>query len=165
MKWLLGLVTGNPMVMIWLIVGAFGFGLVGGGAAAWKWQGNKLDVVTAKFEGFVGTTKALGDAAQLDAFRKSEHNQFNQQKADRENKSTLNSLRADNQRLRDARASSSYVSPASPTAKRPDLVCYDRTLLEPALHRSDERVAGLIEEGGEAVVNLNTAKTWAGAVQ
>lgn len=66
---LAGLITQNPMLIVWIALGAFAAGGVAGGGLAWKVQGWRLDAVKAEFKGFVDTTKALGKAAEEDAKR------------------------------------------------------------------------------------------------
>lgn len=67
MRFLLGLVTKNPMVLIWIALGAFAFGAVTAGGMAWKIQGWRLDKVKAEYASFVAQTKTLGDAAKAAA--------------------------------------------------------------------------------------------------
>ena len=135
--------------------------VLAGFALAWTIQGWRLDAANAKYDKFVIQTEALGKEAE----RKAEAQRLNdikrKEQADAENKHTIDSLRADNKRLRNERAAGSYVPPAGPGASRPDLACFDRTELESALRQLDEEVSGLIGEGAEAVGDLNTAKTWA----
>lgn len=66
---LVGRVTGNPMLLVWIAIGAFVAGVVTGGGAAWKVQGWRLDAVKAEFKGFVDTTRALGKAAATEKKR------------------------------------------------------------------------------------------------
>jgi hypothetical protein len=63
MNFILSLVTKNPLVLLWLALGAFAAGAMSGGGAAWTVQGWRLDAVQSKFDGFVATTKVLGEAA------------------------------------------------------------------------------------------------------
>ena len=79
-----------------------------------------------------------------------------------ENTLALDKLRADNKRLRSARASSSFVPATTTGASRPDLACFGRPELESALRTLDTEIQGLIEIGDEATVNLDMAKRWAG---
>lgn len=66
MNWLLGLVTRNPLFLLWLTLGAFAAGAISGGGAAWTVQGWRLDAVQTKYDSFVATTKALGEQAEKD---------------------------------------------------------------------------------------------------
>lgn len=158
---LLGLVTQNPMLLVWIALGAFVAGAISGGGAAWTVQGWRLDAVKAEFKGFVDTTRALGEAAQKlsDATKAADKKRKDQ--ADAENKRTIDTLRADVKRLRNARAGGDFVPTAAPGADRPDLACFDRAELERAIRDLDRGVQGLVDEGSEAAVNLDTARTWA----
>jgi hypothetical protein len=69
MSWLLGKITGNPMLLLWIAGVAFLAGVASGGGAAWKVQGWRLEAVQSKFDGFVATVKAQGEAAEEDAKR------------------------------------------------------------------------------------------------
>ena len=73
MNWLLGKIVGNPAVLLWLLLAAF----VAGGSAAWTVQGWRLDAVQSKFDGFVATVKAQGEAAEkLKVAKETEHNRI-----------------------------------------------------------------------------------------
>lgn len=161
MNLILGLITKNPLVLVWIALGAFAAGAISGGGAAWTVQGWRIDAVQAKFDGFVATTRATGEAAQTAANLREAADKSKKEHADAENKRSLDRLRADNQRLRDARAGGSFVPAAAPGAGRPDLACFDRPELEHALRGFDSEVQGLVDEGDEAAVNLETAKAWA----
>lgn len=158
---LLGLVTQNPMLLVWIALGAFAAGAISGGGLAWTVQGWRLDAVKAEFKGFVATTRAQGEAAQKlsDATKAADKKRKDQ--ADAENKRTIDTLRADVKRLRNARAGSSFVPAPAPGASRPELACFDRAELERAIRDLDRGVQGLVDEGSEAAVNLDTARTWA----
>lgn len=158
---LVGRVTGNPMLLLWIALGAFVAGVVTGGGAAWKVQGWRLDAVKAEFKGFVDTTKALGEAAQKVSDATKAADQKRQEQANEENKRTTDALRADIKRLRNARTSGNFVPPAAPGARRPDLACFDRAELESAIRIFDLEIQGLVDQGSEATVNLDTAKLWA----
>lgn len=73
MNWLLGKIVGNPAVLLAIVLAAF----LAGGTAAWKFQGMRLETVQAKFDGFVASTKAQGEAAQKRSVAKeAEHNRI-----------------------------------------------------------------------------------------
>lgn len=161
MSALLGMVTRNPLLLIWIALGAFAFGAVSGGGAAWTVQGWRLDAVRAEFKGFVDTTRVLGEAAQKQSDATKAANQKRKDQADAENKRTLDRLRADVKRLRDARAGGSFVPAAAAGTLRPDLACFDRPELERAIRGFDIGIQGIVDEGSAAAVNLDTAKAWA----
>lgn len=161
MNRLVGLITGNPTLLLWLALGAFALGLASGAGGAWTVQGWRLDAVQAKFDGFVATTKAEGEAAEKLADATAAEDKRKKESSDHEYQSRIASLTADNQRLRDARARSGYV-PAAPAGSRsPGLACFDRAELEQALRRLDVEVSGIIAEGDADAVGLNAAREWA----
>ena len=165
MNRLVGLITGNPMVLVWIAVGAFMLGLASGGGAAWKVQGWRLDTVQAKFDGFIATTKAQGEAAEKLAKAKEAEHKREKEIADHEYQTTITGLAADVKRMRDARARSGYV-PAAPAGSRsPELACFGRTELEQALRRFDEGITGLFAEGDAQAVGLNVARSWAAGIR
>lgn len=115
----------------------------------------------AQFDTFKAETAALGKVAEANRIAVETADKARKEKADNENRSTLATLRADNKRLRDERSSGSFLPQASPTARSPDTITFSRSLLESALQRLDEGVSGLVGEGDEARINLDTAKIWA----
>lgn len=158
---LLGRVIGNPMLLVWIALGAFVAGALTGGGAAWTVQGWRLDAVKAEYKGFVDTTRTIGEAAKQAAEATKVADKKRKDQADVENKRTIDTLRADVKRLRERRSGGSFVPAAAPGASRPDLACFDRTELGRTLRNLDLEIQGLIDEGGEATVNLDTAKAWA----
>lgn len=165
MNWLLGKITANPMLILWVALGAFAFGAASGGCAAWTVQGWRIDAVQAKFDGFVATTKALGDAAEKEKAGKIAADKLNKERSDNENARTLYALRADIKRLRDSNASRNFVPASGSASLRPDRACFDRIQLEHALRGFAIEAQGISDEGSKAVIDLNTAKTWAGGRQ
>jgi hypothetical protein len=140
---------------------ALAVGLLTGFAGAWNWQSSKVEAITLKHGTFVESTRLLGRAAEADTKQKDSRNQANKTKADHENKLALDTLRIDIKRLRDSRASSSYLPSPTSTTISSDLACFDRTELESAIRLFDDEVAGIVSKGDEATVDLNTAKRWA----
>lgn len=157
MNWLLGKIVGNPAVLLAIVLAAF----LAGGSAAWTVQGWRLDAVKSKFAGFVATTKAAGEAAQQVKVAQEKKDKLDKERTDAEVKHNLDRLRADNKRLRDARAGSRFVPSAASAASSPERACFDSTQLESAIRILDSEVSGLVEQGSEAVVKLNAAKVWA----
>ena len=155
------LIVGNP----WALAALFALGLAFGGSGAWWVQGQRLAATQARFDGFVGTVKAEGEATKKLAEAKAAENKRIKENSDHEYQITLAGLRADNKRLRDARAGSRIV-PAAPAGSRsPGLACFDRAELEQALQRFDEAVTGLIAEGDADAVGLNVARSWASGIR
>jgi hypothetical protein len=154
-------ITGNPMLLLWIALGAFAAGVMSGGGAAWTVQGWRLDAVQSKFDGFVATAKAQGEAAITLKAAQEKKDKLNKEQTDAETKRALTTLRADIKRMRDARARSGFVPAAASSASSPDRACFDRAQLESAVRVLDSEVSGLIEQGSEAVTKLDFAKAWA----
>lgn len=172
MKRLVDLIASNPAVLAWLALAAFAVGLVSGAGPAWYVQGLRVtaasserDKVQSAFDGFVSTTKVQGEAAQREADTKAKADRQLKENSDHEYKIALAGLRADNQRLRDARAGS-HIVPAAPAGSRsPGLACFDRADLERALQQFDAGISGLFDEGDADAVGLNTARAWAANIR
>ena len=155
------LIVGNP----WALAALFALGLAFGGSGAWWVQGQRLAATQARFDGFVGTVKAEGEAAEKLAKAKADEDKRNKERVDREYQTTIAGLAADVKRLRDDRARSGYV-PAAPAGSRsPGLACFDRAELEQALRRFDEEVTEIIAEGDADAVGLNVARSWASGIR
>ena len=151
------LIVGNP----WALAALFALGLASGAGGAWWVQGLRLDALQAKYDGFVATTKAEGEAAKKLAEAKAKADRQLKESSDHEYETTIASLRADVKRMRDDRARSRFV-PAAPAGSRSvGLACFDRAELEQALRRFDEGVTGIIGEGDADAVGLNSARGWA----
>lgn len=171
MKRLVDLIVGNPAVLLWLALAAFAVGLVSGAGPAWYVQGLRVtaakserDKVQSTFDGFVSTTKAQGEAAQKEADAKAKADRQLKESSDREYQTAIAGLRADVERMRNARARAGYV-PAAPAGSRsPGLACFDRADLEGALRRLDAGISGLIGEGDADAVGLNVGRRWAAGI-
>lgn len=165
MNRLVGMITGNSATLLWIAVGAFVLGLTTGTGGAWWVQGLRLDAVQAKYDGFVATTKAHGEAAKKLADDQAAEDKRKKESSDHEYETTIASLRADVKRMRDARAGSRIV-PAAPAGSRsPGLACFDRAELERTLQQFDEAVTGLIAEGDADAIGLNVARSWAASIR
>ena len=165
MNRLVGMIVGNPGALLWLLAAAFLIGLSSGAGGAWWVQGLRLDAVQAKYDGFVATTKAEGEAAQKLADAKAAEDKRKKESSDHEYETTIASLRADVKRMRDDRTRGSFV-PAAPAGSRNlGVACFDRAELEQAIRRLDAGVSGLVEQGDADAVGLNTARAWAGGIR
>lgn len=171
MKRRVDLIVGNPAVLLWLALAAFAAGLVSGAGPAWYVQGLRVtaakserDKVQSKYDGFVATTKAQGEAAKKEAEAEAKADRQLKESSDREYQTAIASLRADVKRMRDDRARASFV-PAAPAGSRsPDLACFDRADLDGALRRLDAGISGLIGEGDADAVGLNVGRRWAAGI-
>lgn len=155
------LIVGNP----WALAALFALGLAFGGSGAWWVQGQRLAATQARFDGFVGTVKAEGEAAKKLADAKAAEDKRNKESSDHEYQTTIARLDADVKRMRDDRARSRFV-PAAPAGSRSiGLACFDRADLERTLQQFDEAVTGLIAEGDADAVGLNVARSWAAGIR
>ena len=157
MNRLVGMITGNPGLLLWLVIAAF----VIGGSAAWWVQGLRLDAVQA----FVATTKAQGDAAKKLADATAAEDKRKKDSSDHEYQTTIASLRADVKRMRDARAGSRFVPAAPAGSRRVDLACFDRAELERTIRDFDTAIQGLADQGSADAVGLNVARSWAAGIR
>ena len=155
------MIVGNP----WALAALFALWLASGAGGAWWVQGLRLDAVQAKYDGFVATTKAEGEAAKKLAEAAAAEDKRKKESSDHEYQTTIASLRADVKRMRDDRARSRFV-PAAPAGSRSvGLACFDRADLERTLQQFDEAVTGLIAEGDADAVGLNVARSWAAGIR
>lgn len=155
------LIVGNP----WALAALFALGLAFGGSGAWWVQGQRLAATQARFDGFVGTVKAEGDAAKKLAEAKAAEDKRIKENSDHEYQITLAGLRADVKRMRDARAGSRIV-PAAPAGSRsPGLACFDRAELERTIRDFDTAIQGLVDQGSADAVGLNVARSWAAGIR
>ena len=154
-------IVGNP----WALAALFALGLAFGGSGAWWVQGQRLAATQARFDGFVATVKAEGDAAKKLAEAKAAEDKRTKENSDHEYKSALAGLRADNQRMRDARAGSRFVPAAPAGSRRVDLACFDRAELERTIRDFDTAIQGLVDQGSADAVGLNVARSWAAGIR
>ena len=155
------LIVGNP----WALVALFALGLSSGAGGAWWVQGLRLDAVQAKYDGFVATTKAEGEAAKKLADAKAAEDKRKKESSDHEYETTIAGLNADIKRMRDDRARSRFVPAAPAGSRNPGIACFDRAELERTLQQFDEAVTGLIAEGDADAVGLNVARSWASGIR
>ena len=149
---------GNP----WLLAVLFALGVASGGSGSWYVQGQRLAATQARFDGFVTTTRVAGEAAAKESVATALADAKLKETSDHEYKITLDVLRADNLRLRNARSGGSIVPAAPASTRRPDLACFDRPELERALQQLDAEVSGLLDEGDTSAIGLNAARVWLG---
>lgn len=76
MTWLLGKITSNPMVLLWIALAACAFGAASGGSAAWWVQGLRITAaqqetkaVEQEFTSFKQSTKEEGLQAKAENLR------------------------------------------------------------------------------------------------
>lgn len=153
---LIGMITNNPILLVWIALGAF----AAGGGAAWTVQGWRLDKEKAEHAAFVDKVATIGEQAKKDAERINKENVINKEKTDANHKRTTAALRTDIARLRNS-ASGGGVSIPGPFAGSPDRTCFDPAKLDSAIRKFDAGILGIVETGSQAVIDLDLAKEWA----
>lgn len=146
-------------LMTWLAIGGAVVLLLSWGALYIQTQ--RLETVKDEYAEFAAMVKVAGEQAQKAADAQAAQDKRNKERADAEHMRATTALRADIARMRESRSGGNFLSPAAPGAKRPDLACYDRTELESAIRGLDKGLQGLVDEGSQATVDLNTLKLWA----
>src|SRR3990167_9306543 len=124
-------------------------------------QTYRLESVKAEDAEFKGGVEALGKAPEQAAKVKEAKDKLAKEKADADKKRLTTDLAATVKRLRDARASRSFVPSAPAASTRPDFACFDRKALESAIGGFIEEARTIADRGSEATINLDTAKKWA----
>lgn len=145
-------------------IGALVAVIVGALVAGWAVRGYEVEAVQAKFDSFVATTKAEGEAAKKLADAKAESDKKLKENIDASYQTALAALAADNRRMRDARSGISFVPAAAPGSLRPELACFDRAELERSIRDFDRGVSRLIDEGGAKAIGLDSAREWARSI-
>lgn len=139
-----------------------GLGIVILGLSGLLWfQTERLDTAQKEYVVLETSVKTLGEQAKRDAKEKDDQNKLKAGKANAKIKLLTASNNVLNQRLLDARASSSYVPPASGDSTSPSTANFDRAKLESAIQRLDAEVQGIIETGDRNRIALDNAKEWA----
>lgn len=161
MQTLISRIVNNPALLGWIALIALVIGLALGIGGAWYIQGLRLTAVKSEYSTFVAKVEAEGKVAKERAESQAAEDKLRKESSDHVYQTTIDYLRADNQRLRNDRARGSYVPAAPATAQRPDLACFDRTELEQALRQFDKEVSGIVDEGSEATITLDAARSWA----
>lgn len=161
MNWIIGKITGNPMVLAYVAAACFAAGIAAGSIPAWKYQGALKDTVQANYDSFVGQTKAEGIAAKKLAEAKEAQDKLDKERYDEQNKNELADAAAVSQLLLNARASRGYLPAAGPATSKSNRACFDRARLESAMGRLDEGGSGIARKGNDFRLSLEIDKRWA----
>lgn len=146
-------------LMGWMAVGGALVILAMG--VALKIQTARLEAVKTEYAQFQANVASLGEIAKNEAAKKEAADKSRKAKADAENRRTIADLHTHIVSLRNARPGGGIVPGAPTTSRSPDRATFDRAELERTLRAFDTGVAGLIAEGDEARINLDTARRWA----
>jgi len=124
-------------------------------------QTNRLKAVKSEYATFKADVKRLGDEAEKRAKEQIAKDRQAKERADAQNKRLRSANDALAASLRESRSRSGFVPAAAPGARSPERATFDRPLLERAIQQLDAGVSGLIAEGDQARIALDTAKEWA----
>jgi hypothetical protein len=126
--------------------------------------------VQQAYDSFKVQVKVLGEQQEKDTAAKIMQAKNDKEKADAENvkkKSDLAGLYAAYRSLRDqrSRAGGSLLPAAAPGSPSPQSITLDRETLDRGLEAADgvlqEGATRILQRGDTAIVDLNTARTWA----
>ena len=148
-------------------IGLAGMALIAALGIALKVQTGRLDAAKAEYAAFRAKVEVLGEQAQKAAKTRELEDLATKKRADDENTKTKRDLAGvyDAYRsLRAQRAGGSFLPAATPNSSSPQLACFDRAALDLGLAKADgllqEGAFGILQRGDQAIVDLNTAKTW-----
>lgn len=112
---------------------------------------------------FVADVKARGEAAEKKAKEQEAADRKRKETADVQIRNLRASLADARKRVRDHRNSpaGSLLPAPSPAAKHPERASFNRAELDRALRDFEAGIEGLIAEGDDSRVGLDTAKRWA----
>lgn len=147
----------NPLQILYSVIAAVVIGGVG-------WYIYDCESKKTDFAVFKSNVELLGKKAKEEADRKETANKLAKEKADAQNQKLRANNAALTKRLHDARARSGFLPAPAPAAKRPDILAFDRTELDGALRRLDAGVSGLVAEGDQARIDLDTVREWSNSV-
>lgn len=123
----------------------------------------KYDDEHRAFVTFKAETKALGEKAKADALAKEAADKKRKDDADAENATALATLADSVGKLRNERdrARSRILSATATSPGSPDVLTFDRPVVERAYGELIAGLRGLADEGSKATVDLDSAKRWA----
>lgn len=128
-------------------------------------QTNRLAKVKQELVEFRAAVAAAGQLAEIQTKTKTKQDQTLKESVDAKHKKDVAALSATIIRLRNERASSSFVPPSTTPSSGADVAAFDRPELERAIRSLDTGVQGIADEGSAATLDLNTAKAWASSVR
>jgi hypothetical protein len=161
MKWLLGKIVGNPLLIVYIATACYLAGIASGAYPAWKYQGALKEAVQAHYDSFVAGTKTAGELAAKNKAAQEAKDKRDKEMYDEQAKKDAARIAVLNKRLLHARSSGGYLPSASPSSSQPDKVCFSRTKFESAMGYLDAECSRLIAEGDRALSDLYVACVWA----
>lgn len=116
----------------------------------------------AKLQAFAESVRAEGIKAQAMADARIASDRQRKEASDASYSKALIALGADLERMRNARSSANNLPSTPADSKCPDgWACFDRPQLEQAIRRFDAGVSGIVGEGDQIALRLETAIRWA----
>ena len=141
--------------------------VIGGLTIAVKVQSSRLASVKQEYAVFQAQVKVIGEQAKAARKAKEESDKLLKARLDNENKTLRNNLADTGKRLRDLSAGSGGMPQLPQATGGSDTVTLSRTGVNLALrnHVTEvrgilEEITGLVVEGLEAGVDLNTGREW-----
>lgn len=128
-------------------------------------QTHRLHASEKAFSAFRAQVKAEGEAAEKRAQERIKRDLQAKESTDAQNRKLRAANDALSRSLLDARTSRGYLPAPAPGTASPDRVCFARTEFERTIRELDEQVSGLIGEGDQARIGLDSAKDWAKALK
>lgn len=121
---------------------------------------SRVRSIKAEYAEFVNRVRVAGELAEKQRVEKESQDKKLKERTDADYKTKLARLERDNKRLRD-RTSGNVLPDPSPGSPDPSRVTFDRAEFERAVREFVSEIAGLAQEGDQAVIGLDTAKKWA----
>lgn len=137
----------------WIISGIIALG-AGGYIAHCQWAKNDREQI-------ITTLRTQAQEQKQEIERQKERHRKAKEDADNDAKAQLDRLQRDLVRLRNDRTRTSSVPPATASARRPELACFDRAEFGRTVGNLEAGMEGLVAEGAEAAIGLNSAREWA----
>lgn len=117
--------------------------------------------VQADFDKFKADTAKAGEVAKQRSLDKEAADKQAKEQADENHTNALAGLNTQLERLRRSAARGNTVPGPPANSSKPELACFDRTLLGDAVDGFVADVSGQVESGAAAAVDLDNAKGWA----
>lgn len=120
----------------------------------------RCEYVKEERAAFIGRLEEQAEAQRLRIIDRIKNDKLKKAVTDAKNDKTTAALLLANKRLRDLRASSSFLPAPSPTARSPQEATVLRAEFERAIQQLDGEVSRIVEEGDKARIDLDSAKEW-----
>lgn len=132
------------------------FGVYGG----WWIQSLRIEKLESDHKLAIEKIKSEGNQQTAKATAIEGEDSRNLERNNAQLKDQISSLTATNKRLLNARSSAGYVPKSTASTGSANLACFDRTELNAALQRLDERISTILGEGDTFSARLVMSQTW-----